>query len=498
MTELLPVLDERYSAAIYNFTPANTRKLRKSLGNVIAGSSRARWAVAGSSSVVGVGTTPPNYKAHSFVAYLAEALAKLGIPAQWNSLWGTSGYLDNAGHNQADARTTFTADWTNLAGASLGGNLFTNPAGTGALTTSFVDAYDSIDIWYNRLSGGGIFDALIDTVSQGTTNTNGGAAVLKKSVTGLSLATHLLEIKRASGGAVNIVGAEAFNSAAPAINLLNMGWSGSDSSDWASTTASRSPRNALPVIAPDATFLLIGNNDLVAGRSPSDFVANMTSVIQGAKLSGDAVLIAPQFINPATLITSGPSTGQAVGQPAQDAYAAALKQLALDADCPLLNWQARIGSYAQGVADGAYADDLHVARFVHAPFGRFVAELVAVFREVRRVLREDGTLWLNLGLIDALGVEGGVAAVVARGQFCEVGHALEAGLRGAWYAAVRVGGVGASVAGLFYLGAHRMLGVVVEVGELRNSEVSNLGACAGLADMGRSGGDVCSLHRQEE
>jgi DNA modification methylase len=27
----------------------------------------------------------------------------------------------------------------------------------------------------------------------------------------------------------------------------------------------------------------------------------------------------------------------------------------------------------------------------------FVAELMAVFREVRRVLRDDGTLWLNLG-----------------------------------------------------------------------------------------------------
>jgi DNA modification methylase len=27
----------------------------------------------------------------------------------------------------------------------------------------------------------------------------------------------------------------------------------------------------------------------------------------------------------------------------------------------------------------------------------FVAQLVAVFREVRRVLRDDGTLWLNLG-----------------------------------------------------------------------------------------------------
>jgi DNA modification methylase len=27
----------------------------------------------------------------------------------------------------------------------------------------------------------------------------------------------------------------------------------------------------------------------------------------------------------------------------------------------------------------------------------FVAALVAVFREVRRVLRDDGTVWLNLG-----------------------------------------------------------------------------------------------------
>src|SRR5690606_21107814 len=27
----------------------------------------------------------------------------------------------------------------------------------------------------------------------------------------------------------------------------------------------------------------------------------------------------------------------------------------------------------------------------------YVAEMVAVFREARRVLRDDGTLWLNLG-----------------------------------------------------------------------------------------------------
>jgi DNA modification methylase len=37
----------------------------------------------------------------------------------------------------------------------------------------------------------------------------------------------------------------------------------------------------------------------------------------------------------------------------------------------------------------------------------FVAELVAVFREVRRVLRDDGTLWLNLGDSYAGGGRGG-------------------------------------------------------------------------------------------
>lgn len=37
----------------------------------------------------------------------------------------------------------------------------------------------------------------------------------------------------------------------------------------------------------------------------------------------------------------------------------------------------------------------------------FVAALVAVFREVRRVLRADGTVWLNLGDSYAAGGRGG-------------------------------------------------------------------------------------------
>src|SRR5262245_22481963 len=38
--------------------------------------------------------------------------------------------------------------------------------------------------------------------------------------------------------------------------------------------------------------------------------------------------------------------------------------------------------------------------------GEYVDEMVAVFREVRRVLRKDGTLWLNLGDSYAANING--------------------------------------------------------------------------------------------
>ena len=46
----------------------------------------------------------------------------------------------------------------------------------------------------------------------------------------------------------------------------------------------------------------------------------------------------------------------------------------------------------------------------------FVSELVDVFREVRRVLRDDGTVWLNLGdSYSAGGNGGGSSALVTTG-----------------------------------------------------------------------------------
>lgn len=48
--------------------------------------------------------------------------------------------------------------------------------------------------------------------------------------------------------------------------------------------------------------------------------------------------------------------------------------------------------------------------------GEFVEELVAVFREVRRVLRDDGTLWLNLGDTYVGGRNGGIGSSAITSQ----------------------------------------------------------------------------------
>src|SRR5262245_48808584 len=43
---------------------------------------------------------------------------------------------------------------------------------------------------------------------------------------------------------------------------------------------------------------------------------------------------------------------------------------------------------------------------IEASLGEYIDEMVGVFREVRRVLRKDGTLWLNLGDSYAANING--------------------------------------------------------------------------------------------
>jgi len=76
-----------------------------------------------------------------------------------------------------------------------------------------------------------------------------------------------------------------------------------------------------------------------------------------------------------------------------------------------------------GLRDYGMADQIGLEQTPDA----FVAELVSVFREVRRVLRDDGTLWLNLG--DSYAVNGGARSYGSSDSFGGRGDAPGAARR---------------------------------------------------------------------
>ena len=72
-----------------------------------------------------------------------------------------------------------------------------------------------------------------------------------------------------------------------------------------------------------------------------------------------------------------------------------------------------------GLRDYGHGDQIGL----EATPGGYVEELVTVFREVRRVLRDDGTLWLNNG--DSYASGGGTGPQFGRGQRFDRHHAQE-------------------------------------------------------------------------
>jgi len=64
----------------------------------------------------------------------------------------------------------------------------------------------------------------------------------------------------------------------------------------------------------------------------------------------------------------------------------------------------------------------------------FVAELVAVFREARRVLKDDGTLWLNLGDSYNSGPSGSLAgSTLGGGQANQAASNRSDGRKAQWH-----------------------------------------------------------------
>ncbi|WP_199085481.1 SGNH/GDSL hydrolase family protein [Bosea sp. ASV33] len=367
--ELLPTRDLTYRLGhdvdgfaarspvdVYFRKPGNLRKWQAALAKVRAGLGRARVVFIGDSKTVGngAGTSSANTwstaaEPRSKIAHVVRQLNAAGIPANRQAWFGTNAFASPAIKIAYDPRLSGLANWTG-GNATLGGNFFATNL-TNSLTFTPEGQCDTLETYYKQRSGDGTF----------TINADGGATLatlsgnsptdgyLKNTVT-VAKGAHAFNIQRTGGSFVSIGGMLTYDSAVPAIDVINGGAFGTVSSFHTSGNGSWAAANVLLVILPDLVIIQLGSNDLNTNVDVATYTANILDIITKAKAAGaDVVLEIATFAN-----VGGYGTDEQ-----REAYRQALIRLGSTYGCVVVDHAARFVSFSNANAIGLMRDAIH-------------------------------------------------------------------------------------------------------------------------------------------
>jgi lysophospholipase L1-like esterase len=202
-----------------------------------------------------------------------------------------------------DARIAAGVGWSaGLTPVTAGGGHWFNQSDLTALSFTPSVPVDRFTVYYFTEPTFG--DFTIDVNGGATTplSQNNAKALASVSLTP-ALGTNTINIRRVSGY-VRIAGVVAWNSASAAVDVINLGWSGSTAANWNSTTDPWSPLNAVQTLAPDLTIIKLGINDWQTGATLANYRAGLTALIARARLTGDVMLCSPNQTAGAALTTT--------------------------------------------------------------------------------------------------------------------------------------------------------------------------------------------------
>lgn len=318
--------------SLYNGKSAAMTGVRAALASALSGSGYGRLACCGDSTTAGL---------HSGNTALGS------YPYRLNSLFGQAGYLIGEGlyplSAQAgnDPRYAFTGSWQ--SGITSGANYESIANGSTATFVStkagtIVDIYyyNQNGTWSYQIDGGAIVPVTPGSMLQ----------VVKVSVTGLPNTTHTVVITAtAAGVAANMFCINVRS--ANGLDVSNFGSSGQTAltylgaSGWAAAV-----NNYLGIAPVGIAILCLGINDANQGLGVTEFINNMTSIINGFQTAGSQVML----MTPMT--PSQPSDGQSLSIPTATwtQYRQATYGLADTFNLPLLDLSDRGGLWS--VANG--------------------------------------------------------------------------------------------------------------------------------------------------
>lgn len=274
-------------------------------------------------------------------ANVAIALQASGYPgAEWNSWMGSGASVNDLGY---DTRIVVGTSWARATTyhTSIGGfPMFATAAGT-ALAFTPTDRNgatiqtDTCVFYYIKDSGAGSVSFDINGGAATTVATAGTNAIATTTVTAAK-GNNTCNANWVSG-TVYVLGMDAYDSTLGAhISVVNAGWLGATSTNWADATTPTSPRNAIASSAIAASLISIdlGINDWVVSTGTGNFQTNIQNIITSGLTTSDVMIITPN-----------PTNESEFSQGVQLAYVSILRLLAVTDNLAITDVFAREGSW---------------------------------------------------------------------------------------------------------------------------------------------------------
>jgi GDSL-like Lipase/Acylhydrolase family len=329
----------------------------------------AQISCIGTSTTLGNGSDGSlwtNAKVYSYPRQLATLMTAAGLPANDTSVLG-DGRGGLADFLLADTRVTTAGGWVEFGSESLAGFMFANSTDTDSFSFTPNYTFDTIDIYDVTNSGYAQWTVNVDGGSPLATVSPSGSTRLRKTTVSCTLGTHTINLQTTSPAEFIIVGIVARKASFPGVLVHNQGAYASQASFWNTSANVWSPLPTIETLAPDLSIINIGTNEWINGVSVATFLSNMQPLIAACLLSGDVLLNAPCYENPAN----------GVSITTQQAIINACYQLAADFGISLIDLTQIIGSYAAGSAAGYYySDGVHLTQSGYAQVAQ--ANLAAV------------------------------------------------------------------------------------------------------------------------
>ncbi|WP_325168817.1 SGNH/GDSL hydrolase family protein [Paracoccus caeni] len=176
-------------------------------------------------------------------------------------------------------------------------------------------------------------------------------------------AEQVLELARVTGP-VRIIGWHCYDSTSPGLDVLNCGRTSWRTDQYADQSAYHSPLSALPSLDADLWLVQLGLNDFNQNRSPSDYQASLTAIVDRAAAIGVPVVL---------IVSMSPGVSR--DHPWQ-AYADVIRSLGAERNLPVLDVGVRFGPFVEGAASGFIADTLHPNAYGYAETARLIYNLL--------------------------------------------------------------------------------------------------------------------------